>query len=324
MGATSPPVLALDIGGTKLAAAVVTADGRTHSLRIVPTRREQGPDTVITRLLEVGRRVLDDVGTAVAAVGVACGGPLDATSGVLLRPPHLPGWVDVPIGNRVSEAFGVPSSLENDATAAALAEHRFGTGRGTSTMVYLTVSTGVGGGVVVHGRLHRGAALNGGELGHLMVRRGGRRCTCGRTGCVEAYAAGSSIAERAAEALASGADGHEASLLRASDTPTAEDIARAARAGDPLARSLWADAVDALGSAVTDLVNVFEPELVVLGGGVVRSGEQLLAPVRRIVADEAMGPAGRAVRIRAAALGEEVCVVGAAAVAQDMLEDVRV
>lgn len=321
MGATQPPVLALDIGGTKLAVAVVTPDGGTHGLVIEPTHREDGPETVLGRLFAMGHRALAAAGLdePVAAVGISCGGPLDAASGVLLCPPHLPGWIDVPVGARASAAFGLPFALENDATAAALAEHRYGAGRGTSTMLYLTISTGVGGGAVVDERLHRGAAGNGGEFGHVMVHLGGRPCTCGRRGCVEAYAAGSAIAARAAEALA---DGRVSSLSTLS-APTAADVARAARAGDPLAAELWDQATDALGSAVTDLVNVFEPDLVVLGGGVTRAGAQLLDPVRAAVASSAMGPAARAARIELTQLGDVVCVVGAGAVALDLREPAR-
>lgn len=321
MGTAQPPVLALDIGGTKLAVAVVTPDGGTHGLVIEPTHREDGPEAVLGRLFAMGHRALARAGLdePVAAVGISCGGPLDAASGVLLCPPHLPGWIDVPVGARASAAFGLPFALENDATAAALAEHRYGAGRGTSTMLYLTVSTGVGGGAVVDERLHRGAAGNGGEFGHVMVHLGGRLCTCGRRGCVEAYAAGSAIAARAVEALADG----RASSLRTLPAPTAADVARAARAGDPLAAELWDQATDALGSAVTDLVNVFEPDLVVLGGGVTRAGAQLLDPVRAAVASSAMGPAARAARIELTQLGDVVCVVGAGAVALDLREAAR-
>jgi glucokinase len=310
------PVLALDIGGTKLAVAVVAADGSAHGLVVEPTRREDGWRVVTRRLFDMGRRAIAraDAGE-LQAVGISCGGPLDAPSGLLLCPPHLPGWIDVPIGPMAAEAFGVPFALENDATVAAVAEYRFGAGRGTSTMLYLTVSTGVGGGAIINGTLHRGAAGNGGELGHVTVHRGGRLCTCGRRGCIEAYASGTSIVQRAREAVAAGAS----STLAALPTFTAADVATAAAAGDPLAVSVWAETVDLLGAAVTDLVNVFEPDLVVLGGGVTRSGAMLIDPVREIVAREAMLPAARAVRVVRAELGDLSCVVGAGVIGHDLL-----
>lgn len=310
------PVLGLDVGGTKLAVGVVTADGSTHGVLVEPTRREEGWQAVVARLFDMGRRAVAASGVEeVQAVGIACGGPLDPATGTLHGPPHLPGWFDVPLGALAADAFGVPFALQNDASAAALGEHRFGAGRGAETMIYLTVSTGIGGGAVIGGRLHAGAAGNGGEFGHVTVRRGGRRCSCGRLGCIEAYASGSSIAARAQEALAEGAESTLATLAR----PTAADVSAAAAGGDPLAVSIWGETVDLLGGAVTDLVNVFEPDVVVLGGGVTRAGAQLLEPVRRVVAQEAMPPARRAVRIALAGLGELTGVVGAGSVAHDML-----
>jgi glucokinase len=202
--------------------------------------------------------------------------------------------------------------LANDATAGAWGEYRFGVGRGTHSLVYLTVSTGMGGGAVIDGLLHRGAAGNGGELGHLMVHPGGRLCTCGRRGCIEAYASGTAIAQRATEALASG----RRSSLSCLQTITAKDVAAAAPT-DALARAIWDETTELLGIAVTDLVNVFEPDLVVFGGGVARAGHLLIDPVARIVADNAMGPAGSAARIVLTGLGDTVCVVGAGALALD-------
>jgi glucokinase len=309
------PVLALDIGGTKLAVAVVTADGSAHGLIVEPTRREEGWRVVTRRLFGMGRRAVERAAVGeVEAVGIACGGPLHAPSGLLLCPPHLPGWVEVPIGPLAADAFGVPFVLQNDATAAAIAEYRFGAGRGTTTMLYLTVSTGVGGGAIINGSPYRGAAGNGGEFGHVTVHRGGRLCSCGRHGCVEAYASGLSIAQRAREALAGGS----ASTMAALPTLTA-DVSAAAAAGDALAARVWAETVDLLGAAVADLVNVFEPELVVLGGGVTRSGAMLIDPVRDVVAKEAMAPAASAVKIVGAELGALAGVVGAGIIGHDLL-----
>jgi glucokinase len=313
-----PPVLGLDIGGTKLAAAVVTADGSAHGLVVAPTCRDEGWRAVLGRLFDMGRHAIAAAGLgAVQAVGIACGGPLDAESGVLLGPPHLPGWSHVLVGPLATAEFGVPAALQNDATAAAIAEYRFGAGRGTDTMVYLTVSTGIGGGAIINGSLHRGSAGNGGEFGHITVRRGGRLCSCGRRGCVEAYASGTSIASRASAALAGGARSSLAGLKKV----TAADVTTAAAAGDPLARVVWEETVELLGSAVTDLVNVLEPDLVVLGGGVTRSGAMLLEPVRQLVAREAMPPAAGAAEIVLAGLEDRVGVVGAGAVAHDLLAE---
>ena len=313
-------VLALDIGGTKLAVAVVTADGVAHGFLVEPTRRDEGPDTVIRRLFDLGARSIqvaraDGVTAPIVSVGISCGGPLDASSGTLLSPLHLPGWTSVPIADMATAEFGVPAALENDASAAALGEYRFGGGHGVATMLYLTVSTGIGGGAVLGGRLHRGAAGNGGEYGHIAVRPDGPACLCGRRGCLESIASGTSIARRATEMLRTTS---EPSILRQLPEVHAEDVSAAALAGDPVAGRVWAGTIEALASAITDLVNVFEPDLVVLGGGVTRSGATLLDPLRSTVLAAAMGPAASTVRIEFAELGDQVGVIGAAAIAFDL------
>jgi glucokinase len=318
--ATPGVALGLDVGGTKLAAGVVDTDGRVHSFVLEPTRSAEGPAAVLDRLFALGERAVAESGVAwerIDGVGIGCGGPLDADRGVVLGPPHLPGWDDVPVTALAHQSYGRPAVLENDATAAAAAEHRYGAGAGTRNMVYLTISTGVGGGIVIDGTLYRGSMGNGGELGHVTVDCDGRPCRgCGRLGCLEAYVSGTSIAERAQEALAATA---EPSVLASLDAPTAADVAAAARDGDALAQELWDETTSALACGVTSIVNLFEPEAVVLGGGVTRSGEQLLEPVRETVRTSAMGPAGRGATVVLSALRERAGVVGAAAIAFDRI-----
>lgn len=313
-------MLGLDIGGTKLAAGVVDAAGRTRSFLVIPSYPKRGARAELDRLFALGRQALSqqpqDRTTAVRAVGIGCGGPLDPVRGVLLCPLHLPGWRDVPVTAWAQESFGLPAVLDNDGTAAAAGEHRFGAGTAARNLVYLTLSTGVGGGMVIDGRVYRGAAGNGGEPGHVSIDRNGRHCRgCGRRGCLEAYVSGTSIAERAREALSGGA----ASSLSALAEVTAADVDRAAAAGDPVATAVWEQTTEALACGLTSIVNLLEPELVVLGGGVTRAGERLLGPVREAVRRQAMGPAARACRIVPAALGDRVGVAGAAAVAFERL-----
>jgi len=327
MAAAGRAVLGLDIGGTKLAVGVVGADGTVAGFLVEPTRKHEGYHAVIGRLFDMGQRAIlaaraegflaaDE---SPSAVGISCGGPLDAQNGVLTGPLHLPGWVDVPIVAMAEAEFPVPVALENDATAAAYGEYCFGAGRGTETMVYLTISTGVGGGAIINGRLHRGASGNGGEFGHIQVRPGGRPGYGNRAGTLEAYASGTAIAQRAAEAVADlTANGGHSSLGEIAQI-RAEDVVAAAKAEDPLAEAIWTETVEVLASALTDLVNILEPDLVVLGGGVTRSGDMLIEPVRRSVLEQAMPPAAAAVRIVLAELGDTVGVVGAGAIAFDKL-----
>jgi glucokinase len=302
-------VLGLDIGGTKLAAGVVNPAGTALSFLVQPTGNGRNPDTILGELFALGRRAVAEGGvdwSVVSAVGIGCGGPLDAERGVLLAPPHLAGWRDIPLAEIAERELGRPAFIENDGTAAASAEHRHGAGAGARNMVYLTISTGVGGGVVMNGQLYRGATGNGGELGHVTVDWKGRVCRgCGRRGCLEAYVSGTSIAERAVEAMTAG------SSLAGKEVVTAADVTAAARDKDTLASRIWAETLEALACGLTSIVNLFEPEVVVLGGGVTRAGGQLLHPVREMVVRQAMIPAGQA-RIVTAGLGDRVGVVGAA------------
>ncbi|MBP0457616.1 ROK family protein, partial [Streptomyces montanisoli] len=324
---TGRAVLALDIGGTKLAAGVVREDGAVLSSVSCPTEVADGPDTVLKRLFSLGASALHGAGIDPAhapgrllGCGIGCGGPLDSAAGLLICPPHLPGWLDIPVTALAEEAFGLPAVLDNDGTAGAAGEWRFGAGRGTRHLVYLTVSTGIGGGAVIEGRTYRGAAGNGGEPGHVTVRSEGRRCRgCGRSGCLEAYASGTAIAERAAEAVREAAPRGESTVLASVPRLTAADVARAARDGDALAVRVWDETMDALAGGLASVINLWEPEVVVLGGGVLRCGEQLLVPVREKVARLAMGPAGRAARIVPAEAGDLAGVLGAAAIAFERL-----
>lgn len=313
--------LALDIGGTKLAAGVVNRSGDVLSFARTPTRVTEGPDAVVGRLLKLGREALDQAGCRpedMAAVGIGCGGPLDPVAGRVQGAPGLPGWDDVPIVDLVTAAYDRPSFLENDATAAVLGEYHYGPWGDVRHMLYLTVSTGVGGGLILDGRLHRGAAGNGGEFGHVIIDWNGRVCGCGQRGCIEAYASGTSIARRVAEALAAG---DEPSSLRTLPEVTAETVSAHAAEGDPLATRLWDATTAALGRAVAVMINVVEPQLVILGGGVTRAGDALLLPVRHAALSQAMRPAGAAARIELSSHGDLVGVVGAAASAFHHLDE---
>jgi glucokinase len=320
--AVHQPVLALDVGGTKLAAGVVSADGTVQSFCQIETAVGEGPAAVVKRLLDLGEHALAESGlvsvaggSGVAAVGIGCGGPLDPRTGVILGPPGLPGWDDVPLGRMVADRFGLPTYVENDATAAALGEYRWG-GWDVRSMVYLTVSTGFGGGVVIDGKLFRGAAGQGGELGHVVVDWQGRQCGCGARGCAEAYVSGTAIARRATEAVTERQDSSLAQLAAI----TAKDVAEQALAGDELARALWDETTAMLGRMVAVLINVCEPELVVLGGGVTRAGRQLLDPVREAALRQAMPPAAAACDVALSHHGDAVGVLGAAAIAYERLE----
>jgi len=311
-------ILGIDIGGTKLAAGVATREGRLLTEARLSSGVADGPDAVIGRVVEMSRAIVDEAGVGVEGVeriGIACGGPLDPWRGVVLNALNNPGWVDIPLTDRVARSLGRPAYLDNDANAAALGEHRFGVGRGVANMVYLTISTGVGGGVIVDGRLLRGENGNAAELGHLTVDAHGRRCQCGSVGCLEAYASGTNIAVRTREALATG----ESSRLR--EVPpadlTAAEVSAAVEAGDALATRIWDETMTLLGAGIASMIHAFNPSLFVLGGGVTNAGDLLLEPVRRAVAERTMPWLRDVVRIVPAQLGERTGILGAVAVALD-------
>lgn len=316
-------VLGIDIGGTKLAAGLVTLEGELVAQDRAPTLAQEGPSPVIGRMVDLCRRVLAQSGVdrrEVLAGGVGCGGPLDPVAGVIMEPPNLPGWVDVPLVQRLEDALSMPAYLDNDANAAALGEHRFGAGRGVANMVYLTISTGVGGGVIMGGRLYQGQNGNAGEIGHMSLVYNGRLCNCGSRGCLEAYASGTSIAARAREAVLAGNGSLLVALAGGSpEAITGETVEEAVRAGDPVARQVWEETMEILGAGVANVINIFNPERVVLGGGITNVGDLLFEPVRRIALSRAMKPLSRVVQIVPAQLGGQVGVLGAAAVALDRL-----
>ncbi|SDS93255.1 ROK family protein [Microlunatus soli] len=287
----SPPaaasVLALDLGGTKIATALLTPDGDLIGEQVLGTEPERGPDEVIKRIFELGHRSLDAAGLSrPAAVGITSGGPLDPIRGILHEPLHLPNWHAVPIGPLAAAEFDAPSTLANDGYAAAWGEYCFGVGRGARTLLYLTLSTGVGGGAVIEGVPYRGATGNGGEFGHLTVRSGGRQCSCPRRGCLEAYCSGTSIAARARE------------LAPDRPTITARELVALAGSGVPWAFDLWDETIALLADGLTSLINIFEPDRVVLGGGVANAGPMLLDPLSELVAELSLSAtAGSAIMI---------------------------
>ncbi|MFN2417458.1 MAG: ROK family protein [Candidatus Limnocylindria bacterium] len=315
------PMLGIDIGGTKLVFGVVMPDGRVMAEVREPSHAEDGPDAMIDRIIERAREVVSDAGWStdhLDAVGIGCGGPLDPWRGVIRNALNMPGWIDIPLVTRIESALGRPTFVDNDANAAALGEQRFGAGRGVRNFVYLTISTGVGGGLILDDRLYHGENGNGGELGHISVRVGGRSCHCGSNGCIETYCSGTSIAARARDALVADPSG----LLAERDATQirAEDVVAAARDGDPLASSLWAETMELLGGGVVSIIHAFNPRLVILGGGVTGAGDMLFGPVRRIVAERTMPWLGEVVEVVPAELGTMTGVLGAVAVALDRLE----
>jgi glucokinase len=308
-------VLAMDIGGTKLAAGVVSASGRVLAESVRLTDPGSQPPEVVEILFALAEDAISAADTewrALAALGLSFGGPVDFPAGTTVTCHHLPGWERVALRDLLVERSGLPTVMDNDANAAGLGEVVFGAGQGTAHALYVTVSTGIGAGLVLDGRIYRGANSMAGELGHTLVAPEGPPCACGRIGCLEAVASGPAIARLAREALESGVD----SALQAVPLTdlTAQHVSEAA-GHDTLAARVMAQAGEYLGLAIASAVNLVNPEVVVVGGGVSQAGEVLLRPLRDAVQRHAVPDNAKGLRILGGQLGNRGGLLGAAALA---------
>jgi glucokinase len=297
----APVAIGLDVGGTKILSGLVDRDGSILAEHEVPSP-DGSEEGVLAALDSAVDALLDE---RVAAIGYGIPANLERGTGRILRAMNLP-LDDVDLAARSRERFGLPVGVENDASAATLAEWRRGVGRGTQNLVMLTLGTGVGGGIVIDGRLFRGWA----ELGHIVVQEGGELCTCGGHGHLEVLASGSAGDRIAQELWGADADAHA--------------LVDRAEAGDTAARAALARIGRSLGAAIASLVNVLDPELVVVGGGFgAAAGDFVLEPAREAARADAIFPANRALRIVAAELGSDAGLVGAGLVAFEALDGVR-
>lgn len=348
----SPPlVMGVDLGGTQIRAAVLEGEkirGRAATL----TGYDATPERVLPRIYATMQEALVAAGVAldtITGIGVAAPGPLDNREGVLYSPPNLPAWKAVPLREILSQQFRCPVFVENDANTAALGEFLFGAGQGSHDMVYVTVSTGIGGGIIANGRILEGTNGTAGELGHITIDWRGERCSCGSIGCLEALASGTAIARKANQLIASGKGAELLAFARAmlehpatvpdkqalpaldlstqplhasppvSPTPaeelkvTAHTVARAAEAGIPAAREIITQAAEALGFGLVNILHLFSPEIIILGGGVMQMGDLIMEPALKVVQTCAMQANRAKTRIVPAQLGGNAGLVGAGA-----------
>jgi glucokinase len=317
---SGPPVLAIDLGGTKIRSIVADADGRILGEDRRETDAEEGQEAVLARMVASANEAVAASGVpyaALIAAGVSAPGPVDFERGILYQPPNLPGWDAVPLAGLLQGRLNLPAFLENDATAAALGEARYGAGQGARHLIYLTVSTGIGGGLILDGRVYRGADGSAGELGHMTVDDNGPEHNCGQRGCLEVLASGTAIARMAREAVAAGRSPELARLARTVEELTPVEVDRAADAGDEAAREILARAGHFLGVGLANYLNIFNPEVVVIGGGVSRIGRQLLDPAIALAKRRAFRLPARTVEFRIAALEGRAEVLGVAALARE-------
>lgn len=313
-------IIGVDLGGTKISAGAVSEDGaRTVGLRSVETQAELGADGVVDRIVALVEGVILDAMHEAGAkrsefrgIGIGAPGPLDREKGLVIIAPNL-GWRDFPLRDRVSARLGLPATLDNDANCATVGEWWLGAARGARNVVGITIGTGIGGGLIVNGELYHGSSDVAGEIGHTTIDVNGRHCKCGNYGCLEAYASGPAIATRAREALVRE---DTASVLPSMvkgqlDKVTAELVYQAAKQGDALANEIVRDTARYLGAGIATLLNVLNPDVVVVAGGVTFAGEALFGPLRTEVRRRAFKPAVEAARMVPAELPGTAGVVGA-------------
>jgi glucokinase len=316
-------VLGIDIGGTNLVVGSVAEDGSTMvASASEPTHSEAGATDVVDRLVGLAERAIATTrrevpGAEILGVGVGAPGPLDTKRGIVLLTPNL-GWVNMPLRQLIHDRLGLPAALDNDANCAVLGEWWVGAARGARNAIGITIGTGIGGGLIVDGRLYHGASDVAGEIGHTTIDTEGRRCKCGNYGCLEAYASGPNIALRAVEEMEAGAESRLRALVGGDlRKVTAQTVYQAAADGDELALEVVNDTAKFLGVGIGNLLNVFNPDLVVVCGGVTLAGDHLFEPLRREVARRAFKPAVSACRIVPGELAGTAGVYGAAKIFLD-------
>ncbi len=311
-------IAGIDIGGTKIAVALEDLNGARVAACRLPTRVEIGASAITENILLAIEEILEEKRVKLVGIGIGCPSPLDIEKGLVMSPSNLQDWDNFPIVELFQERFRVPVVLDNDANTAALGEYVHGAGRGFRNIIYVTVSTGIGGGIIINGEIFHGVGAGAGELGHTIVQPDGVRCNCGSIGCLETICAGVHIARRAKERLAKG----EASLMNEmaagnGGEVTAKIVVEAARQKDKLAIEIWDETCRFLAIGIANSISLLAPEAVVIGGGIAAAtGEMLFAPLRRLIPTFVSMIPPEKIKIIPAELGGESGVCGALVLAK--------
>ncbi|APV44430.1 glucokinase [Dehalogenimonas formicexedens] len=331
------PVLGIDVGGTKVLSAVIDAYGNILADHATATRASEGFESTVASIVGCARGALEKSvmdPSGIVGVGLAVAGLIDSKQGIVRTSPNLPGWKDAPLGRRVAEALGKPVFMINDANAAAVGEQYFGAGRGSSHFVYVTVSTGIGGGLILDGKLYEGSEGFGGEIGHMVIDDKGPLCSCGNRGCWEMLASGKALEREARRSIEGGAvtticsfclpDPERSEGEGPPSHPfayiTAKAIHAAAKSGDPLTIELIDRTGYYLGVGLANIINIFNPELIVIGGGLSNMGDMLLRPAVEEAGRRAFRQSFDRVKFKIAGLGAASGVIGAAVHARQQME----
>jgi len=304
----------IDIGGTNVKIALVDNKGHLAYSNSVPTRAEMGYEYTISNIKSVIYTSLKETEISKSDIGgIGIGGPgqIDSEKGIVRCFPNIPGWINVPLAKIMEEEFQVPARVDNDVRVATLGEYHFGAGKGYKNIVCITVGTGIGSGIIINGQLVRGASMSAGELGHMTLQAcGGPICGCGDTGCLEAFASGPAIVQLAQEYIMGGKSAKFKEL--AVNTPiTPQIVYEAAQLGDAVSKTIFDIIGNWIGIALANVVNLINPEVIIIGGGVAQAGDILFKPIRETLDKRALKIAAETVKIVPAELGESAGVVGA-------------
>lgn len=307
--------IGIDVGGTNVKIALVDGEGKIIYSNSVPTYAQMGYEYTVNNIKQAIRDLMKETNTdakEIEGIGFDFPGQVDYKTGVVKLAPNIPGWVNVPIAQMIEAEFNIPTRIDNDVRCAALGELKFGAGKGCENFVCITVGTGIGSGLVINGQLVRGAANAAGEIGHIKLQmNGGPICGCGDTGCLEAFASGPSIVAMAQEYLKGGKSTKFREMAGADGEITPYIVAKAAEAGDPVAKRIFEIVGTYIGMGLVSVINLLNPEKVIIGGGVAAAGDLLLDPIRKTIKERAMVVAGNSVEIVPAELGNSAGVIGA-------------
>ncbi|NMM62945.1 ROK family protein [Clostridium sp. P21] len=306
-------VIGVDLGGTKICGAVASFSGEMISKYTMPTRAEEGEEAVLERIITVIEKAIYESKVdekEIVSIGIGSPGPLDAKKGKIITTPNLP-FKNFNIVKPVKNKFNIPVYLDNDANAAAIGEYIFGAGKGTDNMIFVTVSTGIGGGAILNGKIYRGNTCNALEIGHMTIEKNGPRCNCGNYGCAEALASGTAIAKFAKEAVEKG----EKTSLSNFEKITAYEVFKEAEKGDLVAQNILNQALNYLGICISNIITSFDPEMVIIGGGVSKGGSIVFDKVKEVVEQRCFKAMWENTKIVPAVLGTDAGVMGAVALA---------
>ncbi|MGH4125051.1 MAG: ROK family protein [Clostridium sp.] len=307
-------IIGVDLGGTKISCALSNLSGEVIEIQVVETNASQGETAILNRIINVIDKVMRNKNISIGdvkAIGIGAPGPLDARRGLIVEPANLP-FKNFDLVTPIVDRFNIPVYLDNDANVAAIGEFMFGAGKGTENMIYITVSTGIGGGAILNGQVYRGRTTNALEIGHTTVEPfSSARCNCGNLGCLEALASGTAIAKRAKDAVLS----NIYTSLKVYKTLTAYEVFEEAKNGDKVAISIRDTALEYLGIGVTNIINTFDPDIVVIGGGVSKAGEIVFDKVKKVVNERGLKTMTAGCEIVPAKLGIDAGVIGAVALA---------